>query len=135
MTTTSTIPTTPIINTTIYFGIELTIDRNFTQDLNNSSSILYKQYVENITIYIQDALESKNLTGFDSLYVAYFTPGSIVASMLLGYVEASDYPVSESDIGTALAAGDLTNLPIVIENIIITELEPCIFVEKFLFFI
>ncbi len=133
-TTDTTTPTTTfqestieITNTTIYFSIELTINRNFTFDLNNVSSILYKNTVKNITSYIRDALESKNLTGFDSLYVAYLKPGSIVATMLLGYVEGSNYPIDDTDIGTAIADGDFNILPIDGDSIIISRVDPGIF--------
>lgn len=50
--------------------------------------------------------------------------------MLLVYVQSSDYIIGESDIGTALINGDLTILPIDVDNIIIDQIfDPSIFVN------
>ena len=53
--------------------------------------------------------------------------------MLLVYVQSSDYIIGECDIGTALINGDLTILPIDIDNIIIDQIfDPSKFVNYFL---
>ncbi|XP_051631723.1 mucin-3B-like [Manacus candei] len=70
-----TIPTTPEANGTVQVDLRV-VNRNFTDDLYDSSSPGYKELVRNFTEQMQEVY--KTIDGYRGIEVQRFSPGSVV---------------------------------------------------------